>query len=309
MTRASSNRSQFQLVKRISNQNMSIGETELVWSLCALSGDVVLLLKVTGELQAVSLDSLFSAHKFYPIQSNGIYQVAFDSQTDTLLLVVQNATGKSYELVSLGRDTNGWSVKKRLSVDIDPADSKIAVCLSRLLLRGRYDKLHVFDVSATHSVSAMGYLALGQENEFYGFSCTRRDNDTYIALTHASSVSLHRLVSSQPLQLVELANFTLFEPKRSLPHKDLMLFLGARLLVANYNENTQTHAIVTLRASENALTDKRIVNLDSGNDAGVQVNAWTLAGDRLVLWGSNSKSLYVYRLRMNNNELEPKNEN
>ena len=47
------------------------------------------------------------------------------------------------------------------------------------------------------------------------------------------------------------------------------------------------HAIMSLRVSRGALSDKRELLVVA--EAGVFVAAWILAGDRLVLWDNNSR--------------------
>ena len=66
----------------------------------------------------------------------------------------------------------------------------------------------------------------------------------------------------------------------TVPHQ--LLFCGKLLLVADWTDATRSHAIVSFRASGDALTERRVL-LDAQHN--VAVFDWTFAGDRLVLLG------------------------
>ena len=118
---------------------------------------------------------------------------------------------------------------------------------------------------------------------FYGDACTRRDGVTLVAFLHDTSVSLLRL-KSLPLRLEPLAVVRLTASLRLLFREDL-------LLVAHWNKATDTIVIVSFRASDNSLTERRVLlNTLAG------VDAWALVSDRLVLWNGESEELLVYAL-------------
>ena len=156
----------------------------------------------------------------------------------------------------------------------------MAVCDSLVLLLAEAERdctLHLFNVNAVHFMISVGSVTLKQPTK--GLACTRRGNNTYVAFAHVSLVSLY-LLESQSLLFKPLASFTLEKPH-------LLLFCGDLLLVADWNETTKTPAIVSLRAFGKGLN----VLLDA--DAGIEVGAWAIAGDRLVLWNQKSKHLLV----------------
>ena len=264
---------------------MSLNHTEcpIVLSLCALPDDVLLLACGAEGLRSVSLSSAqLSAHKLA-----NVYEVAFDEHTNTLLLIMRapRADNKEnvYWLVSLRRNASEWLEVMRLptnfstrSFNVQPA---ISVCGSRVLLTD-FKTLYVFNVSAKHSV--IGADPLSVKKNIFSLACTRRDGETLVAFAHSSSVSLHRL-ASVPLRLEWLAEVDLYEPFG-------LLFSGDVLLVSHTTTNTSEYAIVSLRASGNALTERRVL-LDT-ND--VEVDAWTLACERLVQWDFISNGLLVY---------------
>ena len=304
------------LLNRIDNEHL------FVYDMCALSIDEVLLACGAAGLRGVSLHTAqLVAHESSAIRE--VYGVAFDAHTDTLLLLVARLaptrdyneynpgdyhysyddyneynpgdyhynyddyykidTDDYYQLVSLRRNASEWLEVQRLDTRILHNEFfNFAVCDSRVLLVQRGgNKMYVFDVSTEHTLRDAGSLTL--QSSFYGVTCTRRDGVTLVAFSHDTSVTLLRL-TSLPLRLVPLASVSLTAPGR-------LRFRGDLLLVADWNDATGSHAIVSFRASDNALTERRVL-LDA--QAGVRVGAWALASDRLVLWNWKTEELLVY---------------
>ena len=127
--------------------------------------------------------------------------------------------------------------------------------------------MYVFDVGSDHNVRAAGSVAL--KMRFQGIACTFLDEDTLVAFSQETSVSLQRLES---MRLETVYQIGLNDTRR-------LLFFGDLLIVAD-----KTGAIMSVRASDKTLTEKRVL-LDA--QASVSECAWTLAGDRLVLSDSN----------------------
>ena len=179
----------------------------------------------------------------------------------------------------------------RVTTDINVKDLNvpiIAVCNSHVLvvdyLQG--DRLYVYNVSAEHTVRDVGFVPLGQQN-WTGLACTRIGKDTYVALSHyeTSLVTLHRLVwSSVKPHLDQFANYTLHNPF-------WLLFLDDLLLVSSFNSTTKSDAIVSIPASDGALSEKRVLLTAKDH---IAVHGWAVAGDRLVLWDLNSGDLLIY---------------
>ena len=272
---------------RIPNRNLRRTDNEdlYVFDMCALSADEVLLACGRAGLRVVSLHTAqLVAHE--PNAIREVYNVAFDAHTDTLLLLLWAPTGYYYQLVSLRRNASEWLEVQRLDTRIRHHSFykfmlNFAVCDSRVLLGGVGGNTYVFAVTAEHTLRDAGNVTW--QNSFNWFTCTRRDGVPLIAFSHNTSVSLLRL-TSLPLHLEPLATVSLNEPRRLLFREDL-------LLVADWNRATDTGAIVSFRASDNALTERRVL-LDAL--AGVGVGAWALASDRLVLWNKESEELLVY---------------
>ena len=283
VARSAANVSRLQLAMRIPKRNLRRTDTEylLVKDMCALSADEVLLACGDAGLRAVSLHTAqLAAHESSAIRDY-VRGVAFDAHNDTLLLLVLEPTGNYYQLVSLRRNASKWLEVQRLDTRIRRS-LYIAVCDSRVLLGGEgWDTLYVFDVSSESTLRDAGSVTI--QSRFYGIACTRRDGVTLVAFSNDTSVSLLRL-TSLPLRLVPLASVSLTDPHRLLFREDL-------LLVADLNRANRTDAIVSFRVSGNALTERRVL-LDA--QAGVRVEAWTLASDRLVLRDLKSEELLVY---------------
>ena len=256
-----------------------------VWSMCALSADELLLACGAAGLRALSLHTGQLVAREPTALRDDVWRVAFDAHTDTLLLVVMAAN--NWQLVSLrDRNASEWLEVQRLNTSISYSQLTVdlAVCDSRVLLGGiGGSTLYVFDVSAEHNLRDAGSVQLQTASAIYGVACTRRDNDTLVAFSHASSVSLQRL-ASLPLRLEPLASVDFTAPRR-------LLFRGDLLLVADWNDTAGKHAIVSFRATDNALTERRVL-LDAQRS--VNVRAWTLAGDQLVLTDWMSDDLHVY---------------
>ena len=63
-----------------------------------------------------------------------------------------------------------------------------------------------------------------------------------------------------------------------------LLFFGDMLLVAQFKENTGAKAILSFSVAGNALIERQELLDTDVTDVGI----WTLACQRLVLWGSSS---------------------
>lgn len=142
--------------------------------------------------------------------------------------------------------------------------------------------LYVYEVSAAHTLQNADSMRIPKiinvysRGNPYRLACTRRGNDTLVAFTHESSVSLQRVrLASLPLNLEHIGMIG-----DVFTGADLLLFREDLLLVADRDHKVRKHAIVSLRATSNALTVRRVL-LDA--ESSVHVLDWTLAGGRLVL--------------------------
>ena len=279
--------SRLQNVKRILWKNVRRNDSEWLRSLCALSAGELLFACGDESVSALSLHTGQLVERA-PTALSNVWRVAFDSSTDTLILLAESTY--NWQLVSLCREASEWREVQRLNTSLRCNRYRdtvvMAVCDSRVLLAGvRERTLYEFDVSAAHNLSAAGSVA--NQSAIFGLTCTRRDNDTLVAIAHWDSVSLQRLVTG-PLRLEQIATSLGVYPHQLAPNPfgvpQPMLFRGELLVVADFKHD----AIVSFRATNSALTEWRVLRYDS-----FAIRHWTLAGHRLVLadWGSN---LHVY---------------
>ena len=121
--------------------------------MCALSFDVVLIACGGAGLRALSLrqrpaQSQLYAHALGSIGED-IKRVAFDNDTDTLLLFLLQTSLKyeEWQLVSLLRNGSQWLEVQHLTTHLTYLymynQPNIAACGSRVLL-GNWDTLYVF---------------------------------------------------------------------------------------------------------------------------------------------------------------------
>ena len=168
------------------------------------------------------------------------------------------------------------------------------MCGSRVVLvDGGRGRLYVFDMDATHSISAEGLYAL--PFDFHEITCTRVGNDTFVAFAHEFSVSrfsLRRIDSSEDWHaLYDRERFFFNDPRLLLYYKNL-------LLIADWNSATKSHEILSLSWTDGIFTEKQLLlNISEL----VNVLSWTLFGDvdRLFLWNgywTEPKIIYIYTL-------------
>ena len=181
--------------------------------------------------------------------------MAFDAHTDTLLLVV-SSTANGYQLVSLRRNASEWLEVQRLDTSILITRLWSHGCVRLACAARKQRREHVVRVRRecrTHS--ARRGQCDSARLQIYGLACTRRDNDTLVAFSHC----YHRCLCigsrhSHCVSSRSRASHDLTDPRR-------LLFRGELLLVADWKTRyyTETHAIVSFRATGNALTERRVL--------------------------------------------------
>lgn len=283
--------SRLRLISRIPQRSLARGNNEILFicGLCALPNDVLLLACSTKGVRALSLRTEQLFPRDYALRDS--FSIAFDAATDTLLIAkwVAGVDGGMYWLLSLRSGQHEWSEVHRVQTSTTRTSSPSwaglsLLCNSHVFFGSgeRRDRLREFEVNAEHSLRSLGTIQLA--NEFREFACTRDGNDTLVALSHFDrTVSLHRLVA---LRLEPLAVIELVDPSK-------LLFRDNLLLIADWNEVIEKHAIVSFVATGGRFTRTYKRHLLEAN-VGVEVEAWGLAGDQLVVWDWNSEDLVVY---------------
>ena len=132
MARAAANVSRLELARNVSLLNNQFLH---VHDMCAISAEELLFACGDAGLRAVSLRTgLWRYEAIKPTAIREVRGVAFDTHTDTLLLVVLTPTDV-YQLVSLRRNASEWLEVQRLSIRTQYAYTpRISVCGSRVLL-------------------------------------------------------------------------------------------------------------------------------------------------------------------------------
>ena len=65
------------------------------------------------------------------------------------------------------------------------------------------------------------------------------------------------------------------------------------MLVAEWNLTTKSDAIVSFHTFSGAISEKKVLLAADAKDR-IFVSAWTLAGDRLVLWDLRDLLIYAF---------------
>ena len=232
-----------------------------------------------------------------------VLRVAFDTRTDTLLLLqlvlhaddapyYEELRLNDYYLVALGQDkntsTSKWTEIHRLKVDllVDDAEPDLTAFNSLIFLGGGYErKLYLFGVTPEHRLHLHSYDTV--PHKFYGLACTRLGKDMLVAFAHERSVSLHRLVSDFPLKFEQRNVVFIGAPRRLLFCKDL-------LLVSDWKWITRSHNILSLRASGGALVEQQMLFETERAGADYRHLSWAFVGNKLILFHWDTISDYQF---------------
>ena len=118
-------------------------------------------------------------------------------------------------------------------------------------------------------------------DEYNSFSATC-GSDTLVAMSYEDkSVRVHRLRGDR---LEELARIRLKWP-------DFLLWLSDRLLVADYDSDKQSHAVIELEVSDTRLERRRELIATSKN---ILVSRWCAVNDELAIFDKKSKDILHY---------------
>ena len=257
------------------------------WSMCALTEDVVLLACVSEGVGAFTLST--QHYSTLINTSREVWGVAFDALTDTLLLLQPSSNYNDSFLVSMRRDKSDkdkWievdSVRTGVTVLSYEALPDIAVCNSLVFLGNGGETLYVIEVNKEHRLLDRSFVNIPGK-KFYKLACSRlgNSNDTRVAFACADkSVSLWLLKSVTPLVLrfERVWHFEVTDPRRLLFRGDQQL-----LLAVKYTTDSHLIKLLQITGSEEAST----IAVEH-KESGVSIGAWSLAGDRLVIWDMKS---------------------
>ena len=263
---------------------------QIVYDVCAISNDTVLLAYGAAGLRAFSL-SKNEVSSRAPAAIRDVYRVAFDSATDTLVLLVRppDATNcrDNWILVTMRRSASEWIEVQRYDPLLSPAsEPEFVLCGTHGIFveRGMNERT-LFNVNAYHTLEDWRYSRASLP--INGLACAvSESNNMEVAFAFESEVSVWR---RNPPQFTRLWGFNVPAPRR-------LLFYGhKKLLVTHWNSGTRTYDIVSMRESGSPATmNKHPILLP--NNARFLVRSWTLAGRKIVLVDQNSNGLFSFLL-------------
>ena len=187
-----------------------------------------------------------------------VWSVCHMSDSDTLL-VCSGEGGPDGEwakwLVALSRNGSEWREAHRMQTDRTGMNC-CALSDSRVLIGAWSSKFtELFRLESGPRIARVHRIHVPQRYEWFSATC---GSDTLVAMCYPftdKSVRVHRLRDDR---LEELARIKLKEPWR-------LLWLADRLLVADYDREKQSHAVIELKVSDMRLERRRELIASSEN--------------------------------------------
>ena len=210
-----------------------------------------------------------------------VYSVCHMRDSDTLLVCSgEKGPDQKYAkwLVVLSRNGIEWREAQRVQTD------GIGRCCqlsdSRLLIAEWFSTyMELFRVVSGPRIARVHRIHVPEK--YYWFSAKGGSN-TLVAMSYGDhSVRVHRLCCDR---LEELARIQFKSPGR-------LLWLADRLLVAVWDRDMQSHAVIDLEMSSTRLESGRKLIATSEN---VQVSMWCAVDDALAIVDSKSKDILHY---------------
>jgi hypothetical protein len=219
-----------------------------------------------------------------------VYSVCHMSESDTLLVCSgeKGPDGKwARWLMALSRNGSEWREAQRVQTDGSGVIS-CALSDSRVLIGQCGTKyMELFHVERGPRIAHVHRIPVPEK--YYWFSATC-GSVTLVAISYPkneypsnadNSVRLHRLRGDW---LEKLARIQLKRP-------EYLLWLADRLLVADYGEKTELHAIIELKVSDTRLERRRELIATSEN---ISVQRLCAVNDGLSIFDSKSREILHY---------------
>ena len=209
-----------------------------------------------------------------------IRSVCYMSDTDTLLVCLGEYgpdKNNANWLVALSRKYSEWREAQRVQTD-EMGFISCALNDSQVLIGHELSLyMELFRVESAPRIARVHRIHVPEK--YYWFSATC-GSDTFVAMTYPSnqSVSVHRLRSNR---LEELSRIQLKLPDR-------LLWLAERLLVADFDDVKQSHAIIVLEVSDTRLERRRKFIATSEN---IRVSRLCALKDGLAIFDYNTKDV------------------
>ena len=222
--------------------------------------------------------------------SSLLCSVCHMSDSDTLLVCSKERgpdMNNASWLVALSRNGSEWREAQRLQTDGVGVISCVLSDSRVLIGEWRSKRIELFRVKSTWFLMGMRRIArvhrIHVPEEYYWFSATC-GSDTVVAMSYPytdHSVRVHRLRGDR---LEELAHIQL---KR--PH--YLLLLADRLLVADYDSEKKSQAVIELEVSDKRLERRRELIATSEN---IIVRSLCAMNDGVAIFDLNSRDILHY---------------
>ena len=214
-----------------------------------------------------------------------IRSVCYMSHSDTLLVCSgEKGPDKNYAnwLVALSRNGTEWREAQRVPTDGEGGIS-CALSDSRVLIGNCINStyLELFRVESGPRIARVHRIHVPEE---YFYFSAKFSSDTLVAMSYPyidQSVRLHRLSGNQ---LEELERIQLKNPSK-------LLWLADRLLVAEYDEKNNLHAVIELEVNDTGLEHRRELIATSGN---INVSRFCAVNDELAIFHYKSRDILQY---------------
>ena len=215
-----------------------------------------------------------------------LLSVCHMSDSDTLLVssLEKGSDGKIAQwLVALSRNGSEWREAQRVQTE-GKGWISCALSDSRVLI-GDDDStyMELFRVESGPCIARVHRIHVPEKYEWFSATC---GSDTLVAMSYTSyfsdkSVRVHRLRGDR---LEELARIQLKEP-----HK--LLWLVDRLLVADYDSEKQSHAVIELEVSDTRLERRRELIATSEN---INVHRLCAVNDGFAIFDNKTNDILHY---------------
>ena len=214
-----------------------------------------------------------------------VWSVCHVSDSDTLLV----CSGEKYAnwLVALSRNGSEWREAQRVKIDRDRRKEQndvisCALSDSRVLIGERYTTyMELFRVESGPRIARVHRIHVPEEYYWFSATCC---SDTLVAMSLPftdNSVRVHRLRGNR---LEELARIQLKSP-------GTLLWLADRLLVADYDIENESHAVIELEVSDTRLERRRELISTSKN---INVRRLFAVKDEVAIFDYNTNDILHY---------------
>ena len=188
----------------------------------------------------------------------------------------------TYWLVALIRNDSEWREAQRVQTD-GGARINCALSDSRVLIGDGFKSMYMelFRVESGPRIARVHRIHVPEKYNWFSATC---GSDTLVAMSFPytdNSVCVHRLRGDR---LEELARIQLKAP-------EYLLWLADRLLVADFDEEKHSHAVIELEVSDTRLERRRELIATSEN---INVTSLCAVNEELALFDYKSKDILHY---------------